>query len=362
MRPRQLIALSALSALGTLGYGAVSPALVELAAAYGVSEAAIGVLQGALAMPGIVLTIVLGGLSDQLGRGRVAVGSLLAFSLGGFAVGLADAYPVAVAFRILQGIGFAGLLTIPPAVIGDRLQGPDRQRAVAVNTAILTSASTAAPIIGGVIAGLGDPRRVFLLYGAGLLLIPSTVALLGLQRGSGTVGRGHASTLVAEVRRLGAGRSIVTILLLTAGVVTLLGSATGASLPLLLKERFDLSPGLRGLMIAGVNVGSTVASAMLAMLAGRLSDRRIATIGLSLVTSGLFVLAVAPSTQILAIGGLAMGMGIGSVYNAGQHLASRLAVTQRGLLIGTWSAATRLGQSVGPPAGALLSQATTPGT
>ena len=49
-----ILTVTALSAVGATGYGTLAPAMAELAAAYQVSEAAVGLLQGVIAVPGIV--------------------------------------------------------------------------------------------------------------------------------------------------------------------------------------------------------------------------------------------------------------------------------------------------------------------
>jgi hypothetical protein len=49
-----------------------------------------------------------------------------------------------------------------------------------------------------------------------------------------------------------------------------------------------------------------------------------------------------------------LGVGVGCAYNAAVHAVSRQPVDGRGVLIGAWSASSRLGQATGPALGAVL--------
>jgi MFS family permease len=353
LRTGGLLAVTALSAIGSSGYGMLAPAMAELADAYRVSEAAVGLLQGVVAVPGIALTVLLGGLSDRLGRGRVALGSLLLFAVAGTACALVDSFGVAVGLRILQGVGFAGLLTIPPTVISEQLTGAARQRGLAVNTGLLTVAAIVGPIVGGALASTGDPRTAFWVYAAGLLLVPSTVRVLGLAPGRAPAS-GATPGVLADLRRAGTLGSVAGALSLTTVIIVLMAGATSAMLPLALERVFDVPLVARGFFVGVSNVGSLAASVALALLAGRVADRHAALGGLGLCAAALLLTAAAPALWVVVVGMLLLGFGVGCAYNAAVHHVSRQQIAGRGLLIGAWSASSRLGQATGPVAGALL--------
>lgn len=353
LRPGGLLAVAALSTVGSSGYGTLAPAMAELAEAYRVSEAAVGLLQGVIAVPGIALTVLLGSLSDRLGRGRVALFSLLLFAVTGTACALVDSFGVAVVLRALQGIGFAGLLTIPPTVISERMTGAARQRGLAVNTGLLTVAAIVGPVVGAALASTGDPRNAFWIYAVGLALVPSTIRVLGL-----APGRPSAATVttgvLADLRRVGSLWTALGALSLTTVTIVLMSGATSAMLPLALERVFDVPLVTRGFFVGVGNVGSLAASVALALLAGRLTDRHTALGGLGLCSVALLATAVAPTVEVVLVGMLLLGVGVGCAYNAAVHHVSRQQIAGRGMLIGAWSASSRLGQATGPVIGALL--------
>lgn len=352
--------MAALSAIGSSGYGTPTPALAELGHVYGVSAVSVGLLQGVVAVPGIGLALVLGRLADVVGHGRVALACLLLFVATGTACVFVGSFELALALRALQGVGFAGLLTIPLTVIGARTDGQQRRRAVAVNSMILTSASTIGPVVGGLLASTEDPRNTFWIYALGLLLVPSTVRVLGLGPGTGS---GEAATfrgVTAALRERKAGAGVVGALVLTLGTITLISSVLTAILPLTLLQEFDTSTAVRGVFIGLANVGSVVASATLAVIAGRIGDRAGATLGLGLIGAALLGLSVAPTLWLVTVAVLVLGFGVGTTYNSALHQISRQEVAGRGLLIGAWSGSSRAGQFLGPITGAALVTATGP--
>jgi MFS transporter, ACDE family, multidrug resistance protein len=346
--------VAALSAVGSSGYGTLTPALAELGESYGVSALAVGLLQGVVAVPGIALALVLGRLADLLGHGRVALTCLLLFVATGTSCVFVDHFETALALRLVQGIGFAGLLTIPPTVIGDRTEGASRRRGVATNSMILTTASTLGPVLGGVLADTADPRNTFWIYVVGLALVPSTIVVLGMGPGRSGAGAGSARQVVADLRVRRSGAAVLGALALTLGTIALVSAVTSAMLPLMLAADFDLGVSERGVFIGLTNVGSVAASATLVLIAGRLGDRSGALLGLALMGTALVALVLAPSPAVVVVVVLVLGFGVGTTYNSALHLISRQEVRGRGLLMGAWSSAGRSGQFLGPIAGAAL--------
>jgi MFS family permease len=76
---RYLPLILGITGMGVLTFNLIAPTLPDLADALGVSRAAIGLVQGVVAAPGVVLAIFIGYLADLKGRRFVAVGSLLIF-------------------------------------------------------------------------------------------------------------------------------------------------------------------------------------------------------------------------------------------------------------------------------------------
>ena len=137
---------------GVLAFAVIAPVLPDLADELGVSRGSIGLVQGAVAIPGIFLAAYIGYLADRFGRRRVIRVSLIIFGVFGLACFFARSYWVLVGFRILQGLGTSGLLSLGVVLIGDLFTGIERRWAMGLNLAALTMTTTLAPIAGGFIA------------------------------------------------------------------------------------------------------------------------------------------------------------------------------------------------------------------
>ena len=116
----------ALTGMGVLTFALIAPALPDLADELGVSRGSIGLLQGAVAIPGIFLAIWMGYLSDLKGRRFVAVASLILLGGGGAAAFFVRSFWPLVGLRAIQGIGTSGLLSLGVVVVGDLFSGHER--------------------------------------------------------------------------------------------------------------------------------------------------------------------------------------------------------------------------------------------
>jgi hypothetical protein len=160
---RLLPLIVTITGMGVLGFAIIAPALPDLADELGVSRGAIGLVQGAIAVPGIFLAGYIGYLADRVGRRRVIRTSLIIFGLAGLASFFARSYWLLIAARLLQGVGTSGLLGMGVVVIGDIFTGHRRRWAMGINIAGLTAVTTLAPIVGGFLAE-GGAFRPFLVY------------------------------------------------------------------------------------------------------------------------------------------------------------------------------------------------------
>jgi len=106
-----------------LGTALVSPVLESVIDPFGASPANIGLLISFLTAPAIVVIPLTGVLADRYGRRPVLVVALLLFGSGGSAIALTTDFRVVLGLRAVQGVGFAGLVPIITASIGDMYDG-----------------------------------------------------------------------------------------------------------------------------------------------------------------------------------------------------------------------------------------------
>lgn len=102
-----------------LGTALVSPILDSMIEPVGASPTTIGLMVSFTTAPPIVFIPIAGVLADRYGRRPVLVVALLLFGGGGTAIALTNDFHVILGLRAVQGVGFAGIVPIITASIGD---------------------------------------------------------------------------------------------------------------------------------------------------------------------------------------------------------------------------------------------------
>jgi len=126
-KDRNLHIIFGVTLMAVLGTSSVSPAFPEVQEVFGVSRGQVALLITFFTLPGVLLTPVMGALSDRFGRRRILIPSLLLFGLAGGACALARNFELLLALRALQGAGAASLGALNITLVGD-LYGGRRSR------------------------------------------------------------------------------------------------------------------------------------------------------------------------------------------------------------------------------------------
>ncbi|MGW7537849.1 MDR family MFS transporter [Amycolatopsis sp. NPDC054798] len=94
-----------------------------------------------------------GKLSDLYGRKPLYMSAIAVFVLGSIGCVLADSMVLLSLARVVQGLGGAGLMSLPTAIIGDMAPLRDRARYFTYSTVVWVAASVIGPLVGGAFAG-----------------------------------------------------------------------------------------------------------------------------------------------------------------------------------------------------------------
>jgi MFS family permease len=344
-----------ITGMGVLAFAIIAPALPDLADDLGVSRGSIGLVQGAVAIPGIFLAPYIGYLADRYGRRGVIRVSLVIFGVAGTSCFFANDYWLLVALRVLQGLGTSGLLSLGVVVVGDLFVGLERRWAMGINLAAITITTTVAPILGGFLAE-GGTFRPFLVFVAAFpvsvwarrlpdrpdLPIPAP-PMQHLREAMG---------VLRERGRLSDYLGMLPTSFVTLGIFLGLGLTVT---PLFMERAFGLSASERGLVQAIGSASSSTASVMSGRVGTRFTPSQVLTTSFALMVAGFIVIGSAPSLWFVGLGLAVLGLGTGSIFPLLQDFAASVAPGRyRGAMVGTWVSANRLGQTLGPTFGAAL--------
>jgi MFS transporter, DHA1 family, multidrug resistance protein len=166
--------VAAMVALPPLSIDMVLPALPSIASSLRAPLGSAG-LAISLFLAGFAISqLVLGPLSDRLGRRPVLLASCAAFSAAGIGAAFAGSVPGLLACRLVQGTGAGGCMVVVFAVVRDLFEGDEVRSRLATANAIMGIAPMVAPTIGALFLSFTGWRGLFAFLGAG-----GAVLLLG---------------------------------------------------------------------------------------------------------------------------------------------------------------------------------------
>lgn len=399
--PRLFLAVVTSAVVVTTLTGSMLNVLIPLMRAeFGASVAQIGWIVTGYALAYAVGVPLYGKISDVFGVRRVFSLGLLGFAAGGLICALAPSLPVLVLGRTVQGIGGAAVPALASVTVAKVLPPGRRGGALGLVAASVGVGSTLGPIIGGAVGQLAGWRLLFVgslvlmllvipfaqrvlpnggadrpgrfdLLGGVLLGLAAGLFLFGITRGQAfgfdspsawgsflgaavaAAGFVQRINLVADPfvsPALFRNRAYVAALLV--GFCAMLANLAALVVaPLLLVEVNRLSPGAAGLALTP----AAIAVALLAPVAGRLSDRvgarTLILIGLGLMALSTFFLsgfAAGAPAALVSLGMLGLGCGSAFIQSpASNAAANALPASAIGAGMGIFSGAFFLGGGTG---------------
>ena len=330
--------------MATLDGSIVNIALPSIGQAFGIDLGAVEWVPVAYLLVVGSLLLPFGRLGEVLSFRRVYLVGFGVFTVASVLCGAAPAAAALVLFRAVQGVGAAMLQAMGPAIIARTFGPGERGRALGLNAVSVSIGLTLGPALGGLLTEFGSWRAIFLvnlpvgifaiLWAARVLPleapgprqrfdVPGAVLaatsffalLLALDQGEArgwtspaivglivlAVGLGLAFIVVerrttAPMMELGLFRIRAFSAGLASVVVAFAGIFTATFLlPFLLQEGSGYSPLQAGLLLTPIPIASAVVAPFSGALSDRVGQRVPASIGIAILTIGLFSLTTLPS-------------------------------------------------------------------
>ncbi len=320
----------------------IAPLIPHLAAAFGTSEQTLGLAVPAYLIPYGISTLFYGILSDRLGRRRIMLMSLAAFTVLTALTATAQTAQQLIIWRFITGIGASGVVPLGLALMGDLFQYERRGRPLGWLFGAMAGGMAFGSTVGVVLEPFVGWRMLFLgvaaAGGAVLVLLLPRVALLDLRTPQPSASlrqvlRGYRE-LVSTARGL---RTYCYVLLngvFHSGVYTWLG--------LYFAKKYSLGEVGIGLALLGYGVPGFLFGPVIGRLADRWGRRWLIPLGMGL---GAFAAAaLIPSIPLLVAAVAVTVLSLG--YDMTQPLLAGI-VTHLG--------GTRTGQAMGLNVFALFS-------
>lgn len=287
-----LVALALTGAIGPFATDTYLPALPLIVDEFEVSASTAQLTLTAFMVALAVGQLVIGPLSDRMGRRGLLIAGSVGTMVAAVACALAPSIWVLVLARVAQGFFGAAGIVLSKAIVVDVGRGPGVAKAFATLMAIQSVAPVIAPLFGGAVVPFGGWRGVFWL-----LAILSAITLVG-------VIAGVPESLREEDRRAGGLRSTlsdmravashgpfiarVSAFVFTFGVLFAYISAS----PFIYQDMVGLSPSAYAVAFTVNALGILVSNLAGARLVGRFAPEKILLTGMTGMVAAIVYLVV----------------------------------------------------------------------
>ncbi|MGW0593995.1 Bcr/CflA family efflux MFS transporter [Streptosporangium sp. NPDC002607] len=319
-RPVLLAILSLLTAVAPLAVDMYVPGFPDLGRELVAGESSVQLSMSAFLIGLVAGQLVIGPLSDGLGRRRLLVAGTAAFALLSACCALMPTAPLLVAGRFLQGCAGAAGLVLARAVLTDRFAGPRLPFYFSILAMILGVAPVLGPLLGGMIVTASGWRAVFwALTAFGLVMLAATwlgvpESLPPARRSPGGLGPAFASMAALLRQRAFTGYTL-TLGLAAGAMFVYIGASS-----YVFQNGFGLSAVQYGLVFAVNAAAMLAASASFGLTARRVALPALLSGYLAIGTLGALALAIqatlAPTLAGTWLCLAVMLFGIGGVFPA----------------------------------------------
>lgn len=181
--PTRTLSIGAVVVLGfaafdlTLEAALIFPALPALANHYSASLTAVVWLVTGFLLASAVAVPLVGRMGDVFGKRRMILFSLAAFALGSLICALTDSIGLAIAGRIIQGLG-AAIGPLAYALVRDTVKPEELPRAIGVLVGASGAGGAAGFLLSGLLVDRFSPAAIFwLLFAVAVVLAASLLVL-----------------------------------------------------------------------------------------------------------------------------------------------------------------------------------------
>jgi MFS transporter, ACDE family, multidrug resistance protein len=295
-----------------LGFGMVIPVLPQLARAFGVGLAAVGLVQFVFGATRFSFGLVAGLVVDRFGERASTITGLLTVSLSSYAAGFAQTFPQLVLARGFGGAGSALFITGLSNRILKIIEPEAMGRATGVFRSSFLVGIAAGPALGGLVANLYGTRAPLHFYATGLLFsaLITWVVMRGKERGRGRERKAPLDAL-REARPLFSDlRYVVALLATFAGWWTTSGPAQTVGV-VFAREQLGFSKLMVGISLTMLAVGEIVVLLAAGRAADRYGRRAVLVPSLAVAAAGTVLLGqVEPAPWLFLPAMMAIGAGV----------------------------------------------------
>jgi DHA1 family bicyclomycin/chloramphenicol resistance-like MFS transporter len=336
---RLAVVLGLLSAIGPFAIDMYLPALPSIGADLnaGTSAVQMSLLIFFLSMG--FGQLIVGPISDMVGRKLPLYGGLVLFIIGGVGSALAPSIEWLIAFRFLQGLGASAGMAVPRAIVRDLYTGTEAAKLMSLLMLVFSVSPILAPLTGSlVIESLGWRAVFWTVTGAAVLAMVLLATSLTETRPAEDRAGSSFGTALSAYRFLMGERNFL-------GLTAIAGFAISSffvylsSSSFILIDHYGLSPSVYSLFFSINAVAFIGMSQLTGMLSERFGLRRVVRVAVTGYATTMVILLAIMSTGVDRLDVMAALLFVGYGF-VGLVIPSTsvLAMEEHGTIAGTASA------------------------
>ncbi len=163
---KELLLLALAIAVGQFANSMVLPALPLIAREFAVTSNSAALLVTAYFAGFAAVGLLVGPLSDRIGRRPLLLGGLAVLMLGSLGAVMAPSFAVLLGCRLIEAAGAAGTPVLARAIVRDTRRDGELARALGILATTMSVSPVVGPILGGAVTHLLGWRALFMLLAA----------------------------------------------------------------------------------------------------------------------------------------------------------------------------------------------------
>jgi len=345
---RQILLLSTAAFASSATMRVADPLLPELSMEFSVTAGEAGIIVTAFAFAYGLCQLFYGPLGDRFGKFTIVFAATLfsAFTVGSAAA--SHSLEMLGLLRLIAGAGAAAIIPLSMAYIGDTVPYGERQALLARFMSGQILGIIFGQAFGGIFAQLLGWRGLFVVLGACYLVV---ALLLWRELRSPRVRERRSDRidfLALPGRYLSLFKSAtVRLVVSTVCIEGFLSFGSIAYLGAYLHDRYGLSLGVIGLVIACFGLGGLLYVLVARRLVARLGERRMALSGGLLMAVGLGGSVLVADWRIVPLFTTTLGLGFYLLHNTLQTNATQMAPHARGMAMSVFASVLFIGTALG---------------
>lgn len=283
--------------------------------------------------------LVVGPISDMLGRKAPLYGGLLLFMVGSIGSALAPDIEWLIAFRFIQGLGASAGMVIPRAVVRDLHTGVEAARLMSLLMLVFSISPILAPLTGSFIIAAFGWRAVFwtVLVAAAIGIVLLATSIEETRPPAQRIGSSLRSALAGYWYLLGDAKFLGLAFIGGFGIASFFVYLMNS--PFVLIDHYGLSPSLYAVFFSINAVAFFTMSQLTGTLAERFGLSRVVRIAVAGYTTAMVALLVVMATGFQSLWVMAPMLFIGYGFlGLVIPTTSVLAMDDQGEIAGTASA------------------------